>query len=389
MVRKRGIRILLYLILVLALVAAVSTAADYLLNTGPAATPAEGDSSSNDNPPADSWRPFWPEAPLIPRPEKIKGIYVNGTTVVQGRFPELMDLIERTELNSMVVDFKDDNGRLTYSRTAVPWAAEAGVDAGLIGDPVSFIKLLEQHGIYPIARIVAFKDSAMAPFRPSLAVKNSGGMLWRDGGGDYWLDPYNREAWKYIVAVAREAAQLGFREIQFDYVRFPETGNLGAAVYPAADGAAYNEVIPAFLRYARASLAEYDVKLSVDIFGLVTVDPGGMGIGQHLESIAGAVDIICPMLYPSTFEAGNLGLANPVEDPYGIVYLSLAGAQRRLDQAGISTELRPWLQSYSYGAPGIRAQINAARDQGVYGFTLWNMGNYYNADALNPAGTGE
>lgn len=387
--RKRGVRILLVLIAVLALLAAVSTAADLLLGTPRAAPPAGGGIPAKDIPPAANWVPFWPEAPLIPRPEKIKGIYVNGATVAQGRFPELLELLDHTELNSMVVDIKDDNGRLTYSRTAVPWAAEAGVDSGLIGDPVSFMKSLEQHRIYPIARIVAFKDSAMAPFRPSLAVKNSGGALWRDGGGDCWLDPYNKEAWKYVVAVAREAAQLGFREIQFDYVRFPETGNLGAAVYPAADGRAYNEIIPAFLRYARASLAEYDVQLSIDVFGLVMVDPGGMGIGQHLESIAGAVDIICPMLYPSTFEAGNLGLANPAEDPYGTVSRSLAGAQQRLAQAGISTELRPWLQSYAYGPSGIRAQISAASDQGVRGFTLWNMGNYYSAESLDPAGTGE
>lgn len=387
--RKRGIRILLALIVVPVLLAVLSTAADYLLNTGPAAPSPEGDSPSEGVSPAGNWVPFWPEAPLIPRPENIKGIYLNGTTVARGRLPELLDLLDHTELNSMVVDFKDDNGCLTYSRTGVPWAAEAGVDKGLIGDPVSFMRLLEQHRVYPIARIVAFKDSAMAPFRPSLAVKNSGGALWRDGGGDCWLDPYNKEAWKYVVAVAREAAQLGFREIQFDYVRFPETGNLGAALYPAADGTAYNEIIPAFLRYARASLAEYDVDLSVDVFGLVMVDPGGMGIGQHLESMAGVVDIVCPMLYPSTFEAGNLGLANPAEDPYGTVSLSLAGARQRLAQAGISAELRPWLQSYSYGASGIRAQINAARDQGVHGFTLWNMGNYYNADALNPDPTGE
>lgn len=396
--RRRGIRILLILIGVLAFLAAVSTAVDYWFSAryafpGTVVPPSGDDDPPPEIPSGNSWTPFWPEPPLIPRPETVKGIYVTGYTAGKGHFPELLELIERTELNSVVVDLKDDNGRLTYSRSGVPWAAEAGAPHTYISDPVAFVKQLEQRGVYPIARIVTFKDSVMARHLPGQAIQHRQGGLWRDGGGDYWLDPYNKENWKYVVAVAREAAQLGFREIQFDYVRFPDSGNLAAALYPAADGTPFNEVVPAFLRYARASLAEYGVELSIDAFGLVTTDPGGMGIGQRLESLASAVDYVCPMVYPSHYESGNLGLPDPDAAPYETVYRSLAEAQRRLAQAGVQAELRPWLQSFTmrhhYGSLEIRAQINAARDLGIDEFMLWNAANYYNPGALHPAGAEE
>ncbi|NLA27020.1 MAG: putative glycoside hydrolase [Firmicutes bacterium] len=398
MVRRRSIRILLILIGALILLAAVTTAVDYLLNAGhvfpgAAVAPSGEGGPPEDVPPGSGWVPFWPDPPVIPRPEAVKGIYVTGYTAGKGHFPELLHLIDRTELNSVVIDLKDDNGRLTYSRTAIPWAADAGAPHTYISDPVAFMKQLEQRGVYPIARIVTFKDSVMARHFPGQAIQHRQGGLWRDGGGDYWLDPYNKENWKYAVAVAREAAQLGFREIQFDYVRFPESGNLSAALYPAQDGTPFNDVVPAFLRYARASLTEYGVEISIDAFGMVTTDPGGMGIGQHLESLATAVDYICPMIYPSHYEPGNLGLPDPDVAPYETVYFSLAEAQRRLVQAGVSARLRPWLQSFTirhyYGVPEIRGQINAAYDLGIDEYLLWNAANYYNSDALRPAGPEE
>ncbi len=398
--QQRGLKILFTFIGMLAILAAVSSAVDYWISYGfalPKTEPLLPPDEKKPPPevvPGSSWVPVWPEAPLILRPKVVKGIYVTGYTAGKGHFSDLLRLLDRTELNSVVVDLKDDNGRITYSHTGVPWAAEAGAPHSYISDPVAFMKLLEEHGVYPIARIVTFKDSVMARYRPGQAIQHRQGGLWRDGGGDCWLDPYNKENWKYIVAIAREAVQLGFREIQFDYVRFPDSGNLAAAVYPAADGTPFNEVIPSFLRYARASLGEYDgVELSADAFGMVTTDPGGMGIGQCLEALASAVDYVCPMVYPSHYERGNLGLPDPDAAPYETVYRSLSAAQRRLAHAGLQAELRPWLQSFTmghvYGTAEIRAQINAARDLGISEFLLWNAANYYNAGALHPAGVEE
>lgn len=331
----------------------------------------------------------WPEPPFIPRPEKVKGIYVPALYAGGSGLERFLQLVNRTELNAMVIDTKDDWGRLTYPRTVVPWAVEAGAAGSLVQDPATLIARLAAEGVYPIARIVAFKDSTMAQHRPDLAIQRKNGGLWRDWGGNYWLDPYNRDNWKYLVALAREAAEVGFREIQFDYVRFPSDGNLGQAIYPAADGTPFNEVIPAFLRYARASLAEYGVELSADIFGMVTTEPGGMGIGQQFELMAGAVDLLCPMVYPSHYEPGNYGLANPDAEPYRTVYNGLYGAVRRLERAGLQTGLRPWLQAFTlehpYRAEEIRAQITAAADLGIEEFLLWNPGGFYISAALLPA----
>lgn len=339
--------------------------------------------------PAQPPEPFWPEPPLIPRPRNVKGIFITADTLQQERFANLVSLVAQTELNAMVIDLKDDAGRLTYNRTLVPWAEDAGAASYYEIDPVELVAFLADNDIYPIARIVAFKDNIIVHHRPDLAIHDSRGGLWRDGGGAYWLDPYNKESWKYVVALAREAAEMGFREIQFDYVRFPSDGRLSHIVYPSRDDTPFNQVIPDFLRYARASLEEYEVEISADIFGLVPADPTGMGIGQHFESIASEVDLVCPMIYPSHYGAGNLGIADPDAAPYETVYRTLNEGLRRLKNAGLNTAIRPWLQSFtirhSYGAAEIRAQIQAAEDLGIHEFLLWNMGNYYNRASLRSA----
>ncbi len=387
--KQRGVPLILLIAVLLLFIASVSTAvtfwyrADFAFPGNPVLPSVD---SSPGPAPGNSVEPFWPEAPYIARPQNVKGIYVNFLTLGEGKFSELIELVESTEINAMVIDLKDDQGSLTYGRTQVPWAVEAEARGRFIEDPTDFMAQLAEHHIYPIARIVAFKDSLMAQHRPELALLNSQGELWRDGGRQYWLDPYNKEVWKYVVALAREAAELGFREIQFDYVRLPSDGNLRDIVYPALDDTAVNMVIPLFLRYARASLAQYDVEISADVFGLVTSDPTGMGIGQHLESMAAEVDLLCPMIYPSHYGPGNLGIPDPDSAPYDTVYRSIYDALHRLERAGLDTAVRPWLQSFTirhvYRAEEIRAQIQAAERLGVHEFLLWNNGNFYNRAAL-------
>ena len=360
--------------------------ADFAFPGNPVIPPGDNKSVLKPVNPGVSAEPFWPKAPLIPRPRHVKGIYLTAYTVGKGHFPELLQLVNNTELNAMVIDLKDDLGRLTYGRTIVPWAAAAGApDDRFIPDPVALVARLAEEGIYPIARIVAFKDNVMTMHRPDLAALNSQGQPWHYRGS-YWLDPYNKENWKYLVALAREAAELGFREIQFDYVRFPSDGDVWNIVYPAKDDTPFNQVIPAFLRYARASLAEYDVEISADIYGLVPYDPSGQGIGQHFESIAAEVDLVCPMVYPSHYGAGNLGLPDPDSAPYDTVYRTLDAGLQRLERAELDTLIRPWLQSFTirhtYRADEIRAQIQAAEDLGIHEFLLWNAANYYNSAAL-------
>jgi hypothetical protein len=384
-----SIILLIILILLASGVAAILTLrdrADYAFPGDPVLPPGDAAPPPEPLPVTPSpVEPFWPEPLFIPRPRHVKGIYVTGYSAGKGDLAGLIYLVKNTELNAMVIDTKADEGWLTYPRTEVPWAEEAGALGWLIDDPAALIARLAKEGVYPIARIVVFKDSIMPLYRPDLAIQSRHGGLWR-GDGNYWLDPYNKENWKYTVALAREAAAIGFREIQFDYIRFPSDGDVHNAVYPAYDGTPINEVIPAFLRYARASLAEYGVEVSVDIFGLVPVEPGGMGIGQHLESLSAEVDIICPMVYPSHYGPGNLGIPDPDAAPYDTVYRTLREGVYRLNQAGLDTVIRPWLQDFSighiYGAAEVRAQIQAAADLGLHEFLLWNAANYYHWGAL-------
>lgn len=210
-----------------------------------------------------------------------------------------------------------------------------------------------------------------------------------------WLNPYNSESWDYIVDIAEEAASKGFNEIQFDYVRFPTDGNTKIIDYGASAGKPKAEAIAEFLAYGRDRLSKKGVVVSADVFGLVTTAADDMHIGQHLESIARSVDVICPMVYPSHYGKGSYGVAEPDFEPYKIVNRSMSVAKGRVDaikDVSRKAVLRPWLQDFTasylpkyqhYGAAEVRAQIKATYDAGAEEWLLWNAGNKFTAGALN------
>lgn len=334
-----------------------------------------------------------PVAPLIPAASEVKGVYLTAWNAGDPAFLDgILDLIARTELNAVVVDVKDDSGRVTIA-TDEATATQAGAVRAFLRDPKAFTADLHRRGIYAIARIVAFKDPIVAPARPDWAVRHASGGIWRDWNGVAWLNPYNREAWDYVIRIARAAAEAGFDEIQFDYVRFPTDGDLSATRYPGSDGRDYAAAVADFLAHAREELAPYGVLVSADVFGLVTSVRDDMGIGQRLEEIAGAVDYVSPMLYPSHYERGNLGLSNPNAMPYETVHRALSDARDRILAAGLDsrTAVRPWLQDFSmgypYGPDEVRAQIRATYDAGYSSWLLWNAANRYTAAALQAGDT--
>ncbi|WP_052045260.1 putative glycoside hydrolase [Caloranaerobacter azorensis] len=332
---------------------------------------------------------------------KVKGIYLTGNTLAYNkRFYKLLDLVKTTELNAMVIDIKDDLGRLTY-KSNVDMVNEIGADKhAKVGNFYEKMEILRENNIYPIARIVTFKDRLAGTKRPDLAIKTKNGKVWRDNSGNAWLNPYNREAWEYPIRIAEEAALMGFKEIQFDYVRFPTDGNRSIIDYGEESiGKTKAEVIAEFLKYARERLEPKGVYVSADIFGLVTTVKDDMRIGQHLETLATSTDILCPMVYPSHYALGSYGIAYPDSQPYKIVYTSLSRAKARIDN--IKTEepkaiIRPWLQDFSatwlrklygkhyinYGPEQIKAQIKAVYDAGLEEWIFWNAGNRYTEDGF-------
>jgi len=321
-----------------------------------------------------------------------KGIYLTGYTAgMESRVNELLKLSDETEINAMVIDIKDDRGEISYESN-VPLAKETGAGRKKIKDLDALLHTLHQHNIFPIARIVVFKDPIVSSKRSDLAVHNKNGGVWKDRKGLSWLDPYNKENWNYIADLAKEAVEKGFKEIQLDYIRFPSDGATVNAIYPAQNEWDRAQTIEEFLAFMRKEMEPYEVPLSVDIFGLTTsVTEGDMGIGQKIVGMSEQVDYICPMVYPSHYIPGNFGLKNPDRQPYETVFYSLKNAKERVGHTGV--KIRPWLQDFSlqsvYTAEEVRAQIKATYDNNIQEWILWNAGNRYTRAALEPEKTRE
>lgn len=318
--------------------------------------------------------PAPPPPPVFQEPSVVRGVYSTGWIAGSSKFlPRLLSFIRDSQVNALVVDIKDDTGTISY-QSRVPLAVSTKAGERKVPNMEQFMQVLHKENIYPIARIVAFKDPHLAVARPDLAVKSKQGGIWKDRKGQSWVDPHNRDVWKYLVDLAKEAAALGFKEIQYDYIRFASDGKLSDIVYPYANGKAKKEVIKDFLAYARKELEPYGIVLSADVFGLVCSVPDDLGIGQQIELIAEEVDLICPMVYPSHYYPGSYGLANPNSKPYETVLKSLKDAQKRI--AGKRAKLRPWLQDFSLGYPyhraELQAQIRAANDAGIETWLFWN-----------------
>lgn len=327
------------------------------------------------------------DRPLKKEAVKVKGIYMSGVIFNYPKyFQNLVNLIDRTELNALVIDVKDDDGFLSVP-VDIPVAQEIKTRVHKGGNAEENIKQLTEKDIYPIARIVVFKDPSLAEGKPELALKKKSGGIWRDRKGLPWVDPHNKDVWKYAIDVAKEAAKLGFREIQFDYVRFPTDGDVENAVYPYANGKAKEDIILEFLTYAKTELEPYNVFLAADVFGLTTLTSDDMGMGQKYEKVITQVDYICPMIYPSHYGPGNYGFKNPNAYPYEIAKKSLLDAQKKSASVENKAIIRPWLQDFNLGSPKygpeqIRAQIKGTYDAGLEEWILWNAGNRYTEEAL-------
>lgn len=318
-----------------------------------------------------------------------KALYLSFYGIGNGQLRQAaLNLIEATELNALVIDIKGDRGMIAYP-SAIPLAAQIGAQSTItIKDLKDLTTTLRGKGIYSIARIVTFKDNPLASAQPDLAVKTRDGNLWHDRERLAWTDPFKPEVRNYNIAVAVEAAKGGFDEIQFDYVRFPDTRGL---VF-SQPNTQQNRIkaIAEFLQEAKTRLRPYNVFLAADIFGYVCWNFDDTDIGQKLEELTQYLDFTSPMLYPSGYHLGIPGYRNPVANPYEIVYLSLKKAKERTGLP--SMRFRPWLQAFKdyafdrrpFTGKEIRAQIKAAEDFGSNGWMLWNPRNIYSADGLAP-----
>ena len=324
---------------------------------------------------------------LYRAPEKVRGIYIPPNKIAN--YEQYITVARETGINSFIIDVKNDSGYLTFATDN-----QDLVDKGVVlaKPPIQDVKRmmirLYEEGIYPIARVVTFKDNVITKKEPERTVKNLHGEVYKTSGGDMWLDPYNKENWEYLLEICDEAVQLGFKEVQFDYVRFhesmkPTTVQLDSAI-------SKTDIITEFTKYMCEHLHARDVYVSADVFGAVILSSLDASIvGQDFAAMSQYLDYICPMVYPSHYAKGTFGIDYPHLNAYDIILNTMKRGQDLISENKESQKkavIRPWLQDFTlkslepyllYGPDQVKDQIKATYDAGLEQWIFWNAsGNY-------------
>lgn len=335
----------------------------------------------------------------------VKGIYVTSNSTQGDKIDQLIKYVKDAKLNAMVIDVKDDEGNVTMKfNTGNKLIDKNTMD---IADAKPLLKKLKDNDIYPIARIVTFKDTKLAKEHPEWSYKEKDGSVWQNGKGDSFVNPFVKDVWKYNVSISKEAAKAGFQDIQYDYVRFPEgfENEADQLDYDKGDyknsklskGDQRVDAVTSYLEYARKELKPYNVKISADVFGYSALVKNAPGIGQSFPKISKNVDAISSMIYPSQWSPGDFGLEAPDTEPYKTVNRYIQKENNILDSLGKQKPIsRPWIQDFTasylgegnykeYDAKALSDQVQALKDNGVNEFLLWNAGNDYTKGAnFNP-----
>lgn len=329
--------------------------------------------------------------------DSTKGLFIEGWSIGnQNTLKHFIELANRTEINTYVTDVKEDDGYVSYSSNVKEvkdlknWIPKF--------DPIPTLNALHKNNIRVVGRVVCFKDPVMSVKRPDMALRNKNGELWKDNEGNTWLNPYNKKCWKYLVSIAKEAVKMGFDEIQFDYVRFTNNGDVSAIDFGNTKLKKY-EAINGFLDYARHKMPK--VVLSANVFGIICEsEKDTEGIGQYLELVGKKMDYLSPMIYPFLYAPGqivnNVAFPKPDLDPYGVVFNATTKAKARIDAVtNYKAKLRPYMQDstepsigagfyQTYGPVQVRQQIDAAYKAGAKGWLFWNSENNYSEAAFLP-----
>lgn len=331
----------------------------------------------------------------VKTPEPMKAIYMTACVAATPSWrSDLMDFVDKTELNAIMIDIKDYSG--TISLRDFP-LEEAAIGSGCrVRDMKEFIEELHAKNIYVIGRITVFQDPMYAKIHPELAVKSkSTGGVWKDRKGLAFIDVGAKPYWDHIIELSKFSYDLGFDEINFDYVRYPSDGDMDDTHYSWTIGTSTKaEMLENFFSYLSNELSESEMVTSADLFGMTTTVTGDMNIGQVLERALPHFDYIYPMVYPSHYPPYWNNFKNPAEHPYDVIYIAMSEGVARENAVktiqGIATstpsKLRPWIQDFDlgaeYGANEIRAQIKATYDAGLTSWLVWDAGNRYTRDAF-------
>ncbi len=348
-----------------------------------------------------------PAAKHLPTPVPLKAIYMTQCVVGTPSFRDsLVKLIDDTELNAVVIDIRDYSGGIAFP-TDDPLLKTMVSDACGAHDMKAFVEKLHEKGIYVIGRITTFQNPYYTKLHPEEAVQKKGGGVWKDRKGLAFVDVGSQPYWATVVALGKASYEIGFDELNFDYIRYPSDGDMASAVYIKRDGKDKQEMLEEFFKYLHDALKPIGVGMSADLFGMTATNYDDLNIGQVLERTLPYFDYVSPMVYPSHYPSGFHGYAKVNEHPYDIVNFSMSEAVRRaqasttpigsltFERIGTSTpaiyekpvydrhKLRPWLQDFDYPVdytPAmVEAQIKANVDSGLDSYMFWDPGNHYSS----------
>lgn len=323
-----------------------------------------------------------------------KGIYVSAAYMIK-MLPSAIDLIDRTELNAMVLDVKSDSGFITFNMD-YDIAQEIGATTNNIPDIKKTIQELHDHGIYVIARVVSLKDPILADKKPELALKKKDGTIFRDSSGLAWVNPYEDGVWDYLTEVCKQCVFAGFDEVNLDYIRFSTDGGMKDVDFgPKAETMTRIDAITEGIKGIAEVIKPMGAFISCDVYGaIISSSVDAKIVGQSYFNMGKYLDYICPMVYPSHYGDGYYGLDYPDLHPYELVNHALLDSQKvlyMLDPEENKAEVRPWLQDFTaswikhhktYGKQEILDQIQAVYDSGYSGWFLWNASVNYTEEAL-------
>ena len=326
----------------------------------------------------------------IPVPDAIRAIYISswvaGTPSLRS---DLISFVENSEINSVIIDIKDSTGVISFPIDNEIVNQYQSSSPLRIRDIEPLIRELREKDIYIIGRLTAFQDPALAKKHPELSLKRiDNGETWTDRKGLAFIDPKKEAAWEYLVAIAKESYDIGFNEINFDYIRYPSDGNISNINYNLNDNEKRSDVMLDFYQYLDKNLRNKGIPISADVFGLTTTASDDIGIGQILEDILPYFDAVAPMVYPSHYSAGFFGFDNPDAHPYGVVYAAMTSAYKKAESINEDPQkLRPWIQDFTlehrYGEKEVRDQIRAIYDAGLDSYMVWDPRNRYTKKAYS------
>ena len=329
----------------------------------------------------------------LPTPTPLKALYMTACVAGTPSWrADLKHLIETTELNAIVIDIKDYSGNVSFPNSFPQGTTHRGCT---VSDLTNFIASLHESSIYVIGRISVFQDPSYTSLFPELAVKSKAtGSVWKDRKGLSFVDVGAKPYWDYILQISRASYEMGFDELNFDYIRYPSDGDMSDTDFTWTGTSTRAAMLESFFSYLHDNLKPSGVMISADLFGMTTTVTNDMGIGQVLEKTLPYFDYVAPMVYPSHYPATWHGFANPAEHPYEVVNIALTEGKRREEvqriTMGIATstpsKLRPWLQDFNlgatYGPDKVQAQIQATYDSGLSSWMIWSAANKYTVTAL-------